>query len=336
MSLYDKLGLDRNASKVEIKKAFRSLSLQHHPDRGGDTAHFQEINEAYEILIDDQKKQRYDATGQVNDQPQQHQPRYHPFMDMFGGFDNFYQQHFFHQNFNPPKQEKKKLEEIKYPLEITMEEAYFGTVKNIGINLSSKCVCVTFCDNCNSQGVMKRLVQINPFQQIMMEQHCEKCEGRGFMKSNCDICKNSCQINHTELFQIKIGDDIESNFQYRFADKGRQPFKPHELAGDLVVEIKIKDHPKFKKVGKNLHFNLEVDLEESIVGKDVNIPHFENQYNLDTSIFGIVQDGKEYTVKEKGMKGGDLIVKINIKYPTELFNKEAREILKEAFKKIKA
>ena len=333
MSLYEKLGLDRNASKVEIKKAFRSLSLQHHPDRGGDTAHFQEINEAYEILIDDQKKQRYDMTGQVNEQ-QHFQHHHDPFMDMFNMFNrqHFHQQH--HQQQHHPV---RKLEEIKHTLEITMEEAYFGLVKNIGINLSKLCECVKWCEQCGSSGVLKRLVQINPFQQLMMDHNCEKCEGRGLIhdKSACDICKNTRQKNHTELFQILIKDDVETGFQFRFPDKGRQPFRKYELAGDLVIEVKIKEHSKFKKIGKNLHHSLELSFEESIIGKEISIPHFESQIKLDMSQFGIIRDEKEYTIKEKGMRGGDLVIKVKINYPTKILTTEEREIIKEAFSKIK-
>jgi len=328
MSLYDKLGIPKNASKVEIKKAFRILSLKHHPDRGGETSTFQEINSAYEILIDDEKRNRYDTTGQTDERPQQS-----PFRGGFPFGGGFPFEHMFRQQ-RQSQHQPRKLEEIKHTLEITLEEAYFGLTRNIGINLSKRCDCVKWCEQCGSSGIIKRLVQINPFQHLQMDASCELCEGRGFSKTECEKCNGSCQTTTTEFFSLHIPTDVVSGFQFRFPEKGRQPFRKYEIAGDVVVEIKIKEHPKFKKEGKNLRVELEISFTESVIGKELHIPHFDNSFKINLSTFGIIENKKEYIVKEKGMKGGDLIICPTIKYPSSPLSSEQLIILTEAFNKI--
>ena len=139
MSLYEKLGVSKEASKDDIKKAFRKLSLEHHPDKGGDEEKFKEISNAYDVLSDDDKRKNYDMTGSETQQ------QFNPFQQAFNPFEFMFNQRTRRQ------EAMRKLDDTVYNIEIPLEEVFFGKTRKMMVTTNIKCSCCSICSKCNSR-----------------------------------------------------------------------------------------------------------------------------------------------------------------------------------------
>lgn len=326
MSLYDKLGVSKDASKQEITKAYRKLSLEHHPDRAtGNEEKFKDISHAYEILTDEERRKRYDLTGSDSEQPQNHFQQAGGFNFHFGGGNPF--DFMFNQAFGGGHQQReepmRKLEDTIYTIDISLKEAYFGLTKNLAVTTQKKCECSNICEKCKGECRIKIMRQMGPMRQIL-ETTCDMCQGKGYIIRGCGNCNGAGQTKTKETFNIVIPKGAISGLERRMTSKGQQPFKKTEIAGDLVFKINVQDNPLFKRRNNDLIYNTNISFIDSICGKDLSIEHFDGELKLNTSIFGIVKEGVEYIIKDRGMSGGNLIIIFNVEYPDTKLTEEQR------------
>jgi DnaJ family protein A protein 2 len=320
---YSVLGLsDRPVAEIgdeEVKTAYRKLAMKHHPDKGGNKDQFQKIQEAYSVLSDPQKRRDYDNPVQFNDFP-------------------FFQ----HFNHNPHHQQNIRKNDISYQMEISLEEAYRGTTKRIKVSKNTVCEkCKTFCAGCNGSGHVTKHIRMGMMSQIM--QHaCQMCQATGIVSktNDCQVCNNTGKYQETNVFEIAIPRGAPDFKQYIFEGWGEQGVKKNEIAGNLVVNVRVKEHPQFKRNGNDLSHVVSITFKESVVGKTITVPHFDGDVVINSRGFGIINPNLQYSIYGKGMpvehdKYGILHLTFNILYPKASLNEDQYKLLCDAFDEIK-
>lgn len=356
MKLYDTLGVQQGASKEELKKAFKKLAIQHHPDKGGDAEIFKTISHAYDTLSDDKKRNLYDQVGdeRFDDVMSNggagaggggpghgfsHDDIFQQMFHNFGGFPGFHGMG--GRGGGGGGGGEVKRGDHMHMLGISLEQAFNGVTKNIKINLTKPCLsCVTVCNTCQGRGHVMDMQRIGPFTQTMTRQ-CHGCHGNGKQQKldkGCGRCKGTGSIASEHIQDIKINPGASSGFQIRLPGLGEQIQSANETAGDMIIQVNVEQHPQFERTDKHLVFRQKISLAESIVGKVFNIPHFAGSLSIDSSTFGIIVPGKKYVVAGKGMQyitssSGDLHIIFDVTYPSKVLSMDDRNNVKEMFVK---
>lgn len=333
---YEILKVPRKATVEEIRTSYKNLAKQHHPDKGGDKEKFQEIQTAYEILSDDNKKKEYDFQrnngGIPNFFHQQHQQQQFPF--------NFFN---FTANMNNNGDNRIKKKDEIYNCKINLKEVFFGTFRKFHIVRKIICEkCNIECHNCNGTGFDKnnQRIQIGPFLHIQ-NQICVLCNGQGYKKLPfCDNCDNSGLKIKDINIEILIPKGVDHGKTYSYEGCGEQAVKKNEINGNFIVIIEIIDDPFFKR-GNNfdLIFEHQISLKESIIGKNLIIPHMEETFVMDIKQFCIINPNKNYIIPKKGLQDelgnkGNLILKFKIIHPDRFLNDSELKLLRDVFEKI--
>jgi len=321
-SYYDILGVPKNASDDDIKRAYRKLALKHHPDKsGGDDTKFQEIQMAYETLSDPERKSRYDNPNVFPE----HTTHGFPFEFFFG------QQPGFPFQFAGNTQTKRS--DHFYTCNVQLKDIFFGTTKRFKIKRDTLCVeCHDTCSKCNGYGIRR----IHPH----ITQTCDICSGRGrIVKGNCNICKNKRSITEEKLVEIVIHKGMPSGEKFIFEHWGEQPSKNGEIAGNLYVTVQVEEHPQFKRDNLDLIFYSDITLAQTIIGCMIDIPLFDEPLSLNTRGFGIINPNKQYTVYNRGLvdehdKKGNLHIRFRVTYPEKVLSDDHRHILSLAFDQV--
>ena len=306
MDPYQTLGIQKGASDEEVKKAYRKLAREHHPDKGGDAEKFKKIQGAYEILSDPQKRQNFDQWGTVDGSPGPQHP-FPPdlFAQMFGG-----QFGFGGGNRGPVKRSN-----FEHELRISMEDAYRGTTRNMRITLEKTCFnCKKKCPQCHGRGQIQH--QMGP---MIMNQPCGVCRGEGGVsQGSCDQCQGGKKREVLNL-ELKIQQGVEDGNVLVGHGLGEQPRNPGEEPGDIMFHIKVDQHPTLLRQGMDLIFQTKIGFEDSVLGKNIKVPHFDGPIEVDTSDWGVLDPREDYIIPFKGFKMGDkqgrLRVQFNIVYP---------------------
>lgn len=327
---YEVLGLAKGASQDEIKKAYRKLAKELHPDRGGDEDKFKEVSEAYEVLSDEDKKSKYDRFGHNSDN------RGNP-DDMFRGFHDIFGRHF-----SQGHRQVRVGETLSLTVKLTLEEIFSGVNKTYSYNRNVSC---TDCDGhggtdpydcpaCNGTGMVTNLTR-TPMGVFQSSQPCPSCDATGTKhKTPCNTCNGSGLNNVKETIDVTVPAGIQNGMTFVMEGKG-QGIKSGEN-GDLHIKIIELPHKVFTRVGADLKMNLKLTYPQLVLGDKVEIETIEGS-KIRMSVPEYSDVGSNLRVPFKGINvygkegRGDLIVTLGIEIPKKLDDdaKEAVINLKE-------
>jgi molecular chaperone DnaJ len=297
---YQILGVSENASQDEIKKAYRKLAVEHHPDKGGDENKFKKISEAYDTIGDENKRSQYDNQ------------RRNPFANMGGGGFNPFEDMFNQMHTQRKRAVPDKIVEVV----VGAVESYKGGEKSITYNRDHNCGGCNgsggeriTCSTCGGQGVITQQIGTGLFTQII-RQSCGSCGGRGFSyKTTCGICHGKTTTSNVETISIKLPNGIDEGQFLRVQGKG--DFKDG-MYGNLVVRIKIVPENNFEKSMDDLIYNAYFDL-NSLKEDTVKVPHPLGEISI--KLPGEFDTSKPLRVKGKGYHNrGDLYIKLFVKF----------------------
>ena len=344
--LYDALGLSKGASKDDIKKAFRRLAVQHHPDKGGDPEKFKEIAQAYEVLNDDAKRQEYDQYGDEGMNAMNngghpgftHMDPRHIFEQFFGGGGMFG-----HDPFGGHAPRHVRRNDVVHQMRISLQDAFHGCVKNVKIGIHKTCFrCKEMCHACQGQGNITEMRRMGFFTQ-MLTRPCDACHGTGAIskgRENCPDCKGRATYQEDKRVEIIIPMGIHNGHNIQLEGLGEQPKMEGESPGDLILQIVVMEDPHFQRNGHDLLHTVQLSLAESIIGKKITIPHFGGSFDINTAEYGVVQPAKPYCIPDKGMpinagkQYGQLQLQFSIQYPTSKWSEQQKELLQDVFQKV--
>jgi molecular chaperone DnaJ len=343
---YEVLGINKDASQEEIKKAFRQLAKKHHPDINPGNKEseekFKEINEAFQVLSNQEKRQQYDQLGHSAFRPGDFSGSDNfNFEDLFRGFgfDNLFKDF---QGFGRNKRNRpSEGNDLRYDVEITLEDAFNGLTKKIEFSNFVNCSsCNGFgakqedlkdCSSCNGSGELRRS-QRTVFGQVVNITTCDKCGGAGKTAAKiCDKCDGEGKTRKNKKIDVDIPKGIENRQYLRVSGEG-EAGENGGSAGDLFVVVNIKDHKIFDRDGADLFCKTTIDLGTAILGGEIKVPSLKGETKL--KIPNGTQSETIFKLKNQGMnyvnsnKAGDLLVKIVVDIPKKLTKKQ-EQILKE-------
>ena len=349
---YQILGVDKKASKEDIKKAFRHLAHQHHPDKtGGDDSKFKEISEAFQVLSDDQKRSQYDMYGSAGANGgfsgQNHAPN-----GAWGGFDfsgaqqngqgfEFDLGSIFGDFFGGARPERSRRgRDISVDIQVTFAEAIFGVERKILINKISQCdTCdgsgaepgskTKTCPTCNGKGKIQES-QRSIFGTFAVAKECEKCHGTGQVPEKaCHTCHGDGVTKKQVEIKVAVPAGIEAGEMIRMAGQGEAILGGP--TGDLYIKIHIEKHPIWHREEANLVTAIKVKLSDALLGFDYPLKSLEGDLTLKVPVG--TNNGEVLRVKGKGVplrggRRGDLLIKVNVTMPGKL-SKKAQKLIEE-------
>ena len=347
---YEILGVPRNATKEEIKKAYRRLALKYHPDRNpGDKEaeeKFKEAAEAYQVLSDDEKRRIYDQFGHEGLSGNQgFYSNFHDIDDIFSAFSDIFNEAFFGGGFSRSSRSarrKQRGSDLKIEIKLTLKDIKYG-IKNKKIKIKKKVKCAhcngsggeyQTCPTCHGSGYIYRTYQsfIGPIQQAST---CPHCHGTGQILSKaCPVCNGSGVVDGEEIITLDIPPGLSEDMQMTLRGKGNAG--PHNgINGDLIVTFKEIPHESLIRDGANLIFNASISIPDAILGTTIDVPTVDGTTKV--KIPAGTQPGKIIKLKNQGLpvygsnKIGDLLVKINVFIPKNL-SKEEKKIIQQLAK----
>jgi molecular chaperone DnaJ len=337
---YEVLGLAKNASDEEIKKAYRKLAMKHHPDRNPDNKDaeekFKEAKFAYEILSDSDKRATYDQFGHAGIDQQAGMGGGggsgfgDAFSDIFGDI--------FGGGGGNRRDRVYRGADLRYNLEISLEEAARGTETKIRVPTLEECdtchgsgakpgTTPTTCTTCGGHGQVR--IQQGFFS---VQQTCPRCGGSGKMVSDpCTTCHGEGRIKKHKTLSVKIPAGVDTGDRIRLGGEGEAGVNGGP-SGDLYVVIHLKEHTVFKRDGDDLHCEMPISFATAALGGEVEIPTLEGHAKI--KIPTETQTGKVFRLRGKGIKGvrsqapGDLMCHIQLETPVNLSERQ-RELLRE-------
>ena len=341
--LYEVLGVNRDASDDELKKAYRKLAMKYHPDRNPDNKDaeekFKEAKEAYEILTDANKRAAYDRYGHdgVNPQMGGGGQGFDGFADAFGDiFGDIFGGG--GRGGRGGGQQVYRGSDLSYAMEITLEEAAKGKEAQIRIPSWDSCdtchgsgakpgTSAKTCGTCNGQGSVQMRQGF-----FSVQQTCPTCRGSGkVIPEPCTACHGQGKIKKQKTLEVKIPAGIDDGMRIRSTGNG-EPGTNGGPAGDLYIEIRIKQHDIFERDGDDLHCSVPVPLTTAALGGSIEVPTLGGKAEID--IPEGTQHGKTFRLRGKGIKGirssypGDLYCHITLETPVKL-TEHQRKLLKE-------
>ena len=339
---YDVLGVERGADEKAIKRAYKKLAMQYHPDRTkGDKAKeekFKEIQEAYEILGDKEKRAAYDQYG-------------HAAFEQGGmgggGFGGGFSGTDFGDIFGGGERGRQRVvrgEDLRYDIQITLEEAVKGTTKDIQINTLAHCdSCdgtgaekgskVETCPSCHGSGRIRRQQGF-----FVTEAVCPTCHGSGKkIEKPCKSCHGEGRVHKKKNLSVKIPAGVDTGNQLRLSGEGSAG-ENGAPAGDLYVVIHVKEHHIFERDGNNLYCEVPISVSMAALGGETEVPTLDGKVKL--KIPAETHTGKLFRMRGKGVSStrsgyaGDLICRVVIETPVNL-NKEQKELLEKLEESLK-
>jgi len=351
---YETLDVQKNASKEEIKKAFHKLAHKHHPDKNnGDDKKFKEVNEAYQVLSDDQKRSRYDQFGSA-DGPMGG-GNYGGQQGGFGGFDFSGFQNgqgfdmgdlgdifgdFFGGGMGRGAKKTKKGRDIQIEIEMSFKESIFGVKRTVTFSKQSTCnICkgtggkvgtkMNTCSTCKGHGQIREVRRsiLGSFETTKI---CSTCLGTGKTPSEkCSNCHGTGVYKKQNEIELNIPAGVNDGEMLKMAGQGEDI--QGGVSGDLYIKVRVKPDAVFKRDGLNLTMDLPIKLTDALLGMNYDLKTLEGN-NIEIKIPEGINHNELLRVRGKGVPSsrgrGDIILRIQIKMPTKLSRKE-REIIEE-------
>ena len=349
---YDVLGVSRDATADEIKKAYRHLARKWHPDVNPENKDaedkFKEVNEAFQVLGDPQKKAQYDQFGHSSFSQGGFGggagPGFGSFDDLFSGFSDVFD---IFSMFGGGRRSGKRGgpqegADLKYDLEITLENAYNGVTTKIDVPNYGRCEdCggtgakkgteARTCPVCNGSGE-KKTVRRSVFGQMINISVCDRCDGTGkIIETPCDVCEGSGLVKVTKIIEIKIPSGVDTGSHLRVPGEGG-PGVNGGISGDLYVVIHVKPHDVFERHEKDIFLKTTISVTQAIFGAEVEIPTVNGHAKL--KIPRGTQSHTVFRLKGEGMldlhggRKGDQLVKVVVDIPKKL-SSDQKKILEE-------
>jgi len=334
---YEVLGVDRNVSESDLKKSYRRLAMKHHPDRNPDDAEaeakFKEASEAYEVLSDAEKRQVYDQHG-------------HAAFEQggmggggFGGgdFGDIFSDVFgdiFGGGRGGGRSQVQRGSDLRYTLELTLEQAVQGDTLEIKVPVLAS------CDDCGGSGAQKGSTpktcddcggagQVRVSQGFFsLQQTCPRCRGAGQIITNpCKGCRGHGRVERQKTLSVKVPGGVDTGDRIRLAGEG-EAGPNNGPAGDLYVQVAVKDHPLFERDGKHLYCEVPIAFAAAVLGGEIEVPTLDGRVKL--KIPSETQTGKLFRVRGKGVapvRGGatgDLLCRVEVETPVKLNDKQKK------------
>ena len=339
---YEVLGVPRSADPAQLKKAFRGLAKQYHPDTNKDPEaadKFKEINEAYEVLSDSDTRARYDRFGHAGVNGAGGGDPFSDFAD-FGVADIFEQ--FFGGSRRGRRSGPKRGADLRHNLSIDFEEAVFGVEKTIEVTRPEYCdhcdgkgaepgTQVIRCTTCNGSGEVRR-VQQSILGQFVNVTTCNTCSGSGEMfPTPCSVCNGQRLVRQTRSLTVKVPPGVDSETQIRLSNEGA-PGDRGAPNGHLYVFIRVREHAFFRRRNDDILLDLQVNVAQAALGDEVTVPTVDGEATL--TIPAGTQSGKVFRMRSQGVPHlrregrGDQLVVVQVNVPTSLTD-EQRELFQE-------
>ena len=361
---YDILDVDRDASKDEIKKAYRKKAKKYHPDKNPDNAEearekFKKISEAYEVLADDEKRKRYDRYGKQGVKQQfsggdfdwsdfSHQEDVEDIFSEFfggrrggrGGFEDLFSSFFGGTRRNRRSSKKKRGRDLQIRVDVDLNDVRDGTEKTVRLNRKAQCgKCggsgsesggTKTCPKCGGAGEVKQ-AQRRGFQQIVSITECDRCDGMGdIVETPCPKCNGTGVVDKTETITIDIPPGAKDGTKMRVRGKGEAAPRGGR-SGDLYVVLKIRPDDRFERKGDDVLTKAKVTMTEAALGTEIEVPTLEGK--AEVKIPPGTQHGDILRIPDKGLRRrrgndyGDQLVEVEVKVPEDLTD-EQKDLLK--------
>lgn len=339
---YEILGVERDVSAAELKKAYRRVAMKFHPDRNpGDKKaedNFKEANEAYEVLSDAQKRAAYDQYGHAGVDPQSGMgggAGFSNFSDIFG---DVFGDIFGASGGGRGRGGASRGSDLRYTLELSLEEAVKGTTVQIKIPTLVSCkTCegsgakagskpVT-CTTCGGHGQVR--MQQGFFS---VQQTCPTCQGRGTMIADpCKSCHGQGRVEETKTLSVKVPSGVDTGDRIRLSGEGESGFGGGP-SGDLYVQVSVRKHEIFQRDGNDLYCEVPIDFVDATLGGELEVPTLDGRVKL--KVPAETQTGKLFKLRGKGVNpvrggaAGDLLCRVVVETPVDLTAKQ-KELLRE-------
>ena len=342
---YTVLGVERAASDNDIKVAYRGLARKYHPDVAKDKAmaetHFKEINEAYEVLGDPQKRQQYDRYGTVSNGASAGPGGFGA--EGFGDiFDMFFGGGGGARGTAQRPAGPVRGADLRYDLQITLEDAFAGADRELAFNHLAQCetcrgsgaqpgTLVQRCDRCGGSGSMRSARQ-TPLGQFVTQTTCTKCHGEGtIVPTPCLTCHGHGRVEKHRTLTVKIPAGVDDGSRIRVSGSGEAGTRGGP-AGDLYVYLGVAPHRRFRRDGSDLYTDVPISFTQAALGAAVGVESLDGEQTL--QVAAGTQSGATFRVRGKGMPAvrgssrGDLLATVHVVVPQKLSRKE-RELLEE-------
>lgn len=339
---YEVLGVPRDTAKDELKRVYRKLALQHHPDKGGDAEKFKEISEAYAVLSDDEKRRLYDQHGHAGVDQRFSQEDIFRNAD-FGGFGDlgsiFAQ--IFGGGFGGPQRGPEEGRDLAASITLGLDEAYKGITRELRLARQGPCGSCkgggaapgskrSTCGTCHGRGQVQRANR-TMFGSFVQVSHCPTCGGTGSKIDNpCPSCRGAGTVRREETLEVKIPAGIDDGDRMRLTGQGEQ-LVPGGRPGDLYLEVHVRSHPHFHREGANLLAAQPVDYPTLVLGGTVPVETLDGEGEIDVPAGS--KPGQRLRLKGRGMPDrrgghGDLYLQLELDVPPKA-GKRVKELLEE-------
>ena len=333
---YDVLGVPSSISEEEVRKAFRKKAMEYHPDRNKNPdaeEKFKEVNEAYQVLIDPQKRAQYDRFGHAGVSAGNGGfSRDFEGFDIFGGFGDIFDSFFGDFTGRTRQRAPQRGGDIGQAVVLSFDEAVFGADHEVEVSRTERCqrcrgsgsepgTSPSTCTTCKGMGQVRRS-QKSVFGQFSQVTTCPSCGGKGsIIRSPCHLCHGTGNEGRTRKIVVKIPAGVEDGMQIRLTGEGHAGVNGGP-AGNMYIQVSVKDHKLFRRYGQDIIYELPLNFTQAALGDIVEIPTLNGTETI--NIPPGTQHGAQFRIKGKGVpqlnghRRGDLVVPIAVRVPTSI------------------